>query len=48
MAGHGTKLFGFDASLVISGQIDALSCGVLNVSADCADITSETPDGATA
>lgn len=48
MAGHGTKLFGLDASLVISGQIDALSCRVLNVSADCADITSEAADGTTA
>jgi hypothetical protein len=48
MAGHGNKLFGFGASLVISIQVDALSCGVLNVSTDCADITSETPNGTTA
>jgi hypothetical protein len=48
MAGHDSKLFGFDASPVISIQVDALSCGVLNVAADCADITSEATDGTTA
>jgi hypothetical protein len=48
MAGHGSKPLGLEASPTISSQVDALSCGVFNVSADCANITSEAPDGATA
>jgi hypothetical protein len=48
MAGHGSKPLGLGISPVISSQVDALSCGVFNVSADCANITSEAPDGTTA